>query len=473
MHIGLPASEHKRVATFIWPGPPPAEHEPPGLDPAQLMEHNSYYNPGGLSGAGVINTPRWRSAEMPVHQRARHRPRRRPRLRRADQPADPAIVDPAALAEAIAEQVYGQDLVLHRPSRFGLGFQLTQPERPIGPGQATFGHFGAGGSLGFADPENEIAFGYVMNQMGPRWQNPRTRALVDAVTNPWAVTFPERLPSTVVIMGDAGPARRPATHPAAWWLTMLTLAVLAAALVFTVLNTSRIGMGRIGLGAILSAAVLLYAVSGRLIASRRPDNAIGWLLGSIGLSVATSMFAEQYALYGVATAPGAVPAAKAVGCLAAVGAFATVLLLFFIVLLFPDGHLPSPRWRPVLWATVVVFAGWGTQQFQAGTTVTGGLTNALQAGDATYPNPVGFLPRHGWYSDLLTVIFVLAVFTVIAVVASVFARRRGASPERRQQLAWLGYVGALTVTWILWLGPGQLARARPLRQLARRPCSGA
>jgi hypothetical protein len=194
----------------------------------------------------------------------------------------------------------------------------------------------------------------------------------------------------------------------------------------------------------LSAAVLLYAASGRLITSRRPGNAIGWLLGAIGLAVATSMFAEQYALYGVATAPGAVPAAKAVGCLASVGAFATVLLLFFIVLLFPDGHLPSPRWRPVLWAMAVVFIGWGTQQFQAGATVTGGLTNALQAGGATYPNPVGFLPRHGWYSDLLTVIFILAVFTVIAVVASVFARRRDATPERRQQLAWLGYVGTLT-----------------------------
>jgi hypothetical protein len=196
----------------------------------------------------------------------------------------------------------------------------------------------------------------------------------------------------------------------------------------------------------------MYVASGRLITSRRPDNAIGWLLGSIGLSVATSMVAEQYALYGVATAPGAVPAAKAVGCLASVGAFATVLLLFLIVLLFPDGNLPSPRWRPVLWATAVVFIGWGTQQFQAGTTVTGGLTNALEAGGATYLNPVGFLPRHGWYSDLLTVIFVLAVLTAIAVVASVFARRRGASPERRQQLAWLGYVGALTVTWILSLG---------------------
>jgi hypothetical protein len=111
----------------------------------------------------------------------------------------------------------------------------------------------------------------------------------------------------------------------------------------------------------------------------------------------------------------------------------------------------------------VVFAGWGTQQFQADTTVTGGLTNALQAGHAAYPNPVGFLPRHGWYSDLLQVIFILAVVTVILIVASVFTRRRGASPERRQQLAWLGYVGALTVTWILamglatWLLPSSLS----------------
>ena len=129
-----------------------------------------------------------------------------------------------------------------------------------------------------------------------------------------------------------------------------------------------------------------------------------------------------------------------------------MVLWFYIVLLFPDGHLPSPRWRPVLWSMAVVFAGWGTQQFQAGTTISGGMSNAIQAAHAEYPNPLGFLPRHGWYSGLLKMIFVLAVLTVIAVVASVFARRRDASPERRQQLAWLGYVGALAVTSILGLG---------------------
>jgi len=263
-------------------------------------------------------------------------------------------------------------------------------------------------------------------------------------------------------MGEVRPARRPRAHRAvARGLTILTLAVLAANLVFVSLNASRTGTSKAGLDAFLVAAVLLYAGSGYLIASRQPDNAIGWLLGSIGLSLAVSMFAEQYAVYGLATAPGAVPAPKAVGGLAATAAATTVVLMFYIVLLFPDGHLPSPRWRPVLWATIVVFAAWGTRQFQAGTTVDGGITNALVDAHVAYPNPVGFLPRHGWYSDLLAVIFVLAVLTAIAVAASVFARRRGAGPERRQQLAWLGYVGALTVTWIIamilstWLVPSR------------------
>jgi hypothetical protein len=261
-------------------------------------------------------------------------------------------------------------------------------------------------------------------------------------------------------MGVTGPARRPRKHLAAVSLTIVTLAVLAADLAFVALNAGRIGSAKVGLDVILAAGALMYAASGYLIASRRPDNAIGWLLGSIGLSLAVSTFAEQYAVYGLKTAPGAVPWPKAVGGAAGTAAAATVVLWFYIVLLFPDGHLPSPRWRPVLWATVVVFAGWGTRQFQAGTTISGGISNAIQAAHAQYPNPIGFLPRHGWYSDLLTVIFVLAVLTVIAVAASVFARRRGASPERRQQLAWLGYVGALTVAWILclvlagWLAPG-------------------
>jgi CubicO group peptidase (beta-lactamase class C family) len=64
---------------------------------------------------------------------------------------------------------------------FGLGFQPWTPARPFGRTPAGFGHFGTGGSLGFADPSVGLAFGYTMNHVIPRWQSPRNRALVDAV----------------------------------------------------------------------------------------------------------------------------------------------------------------------------------------------------------------------------------------------------------------------------------------------------
>ena len=83
---------------------------------------------------------------------------------------------------AASEVSGGHDVVLDRPSRFGLGFQLTQPERPLGPSPRSFGHFGAGGSLGFADPDQALAFAYTPNQgAGPLWQNPRNRGLIDAL----------------------------------------------------------------------------------------------------------------------------------------------------------------------------------------------------------------------------------------------------------------------------------------------------
>ncbi len=236
-----------------------------------------------------------------------------------------------------------------------------------------------------------------------------------------------------------------------WALAVFAVFVVLAAMVLLGLNASHVGSGRMFADAVLAVAVLVYTGTGRLITSRLPGNAIGWLLGLVGLSVAAATFAEQYALYGLATAPGSVPAVRQIGALAGGFASLTVVLLAFLILLFPDGRLPSRRWRPVAWAMFVVAVGWATQGFQAGTTVTGGLTNALLAAKVTYPNPFGIFPRHGWYSDLLRVIFILAIVTGLLIVASVLIRRRGASPELRRQLAWLGYVGVLTVLWVVAL----------------------
>ena len=238
---------------------------------------------------------------------------------------------------------------------------------------------------------------------------------------------------------------------AAWWLTGSALVVLTAALVLLGLNAGRLNAGRIGFYGLLSVGVLAYAGAGGLIARRVPGNAIGWLLGLAGLSLTMAMLTEQYALYGLVTAPGAVPAAKVAGVLSGAAVVLTVILLFVLVLLFPDGRLPSPRWRPVLWALAVVAAGLVAQRFQAGIRISGGLTNALNGPGVSYPSPLGVLPQHGWFSGLLTGVFILAVVTCLLVIASVFVRRRGASTERRQQLAWLGYVGVMTIVWCVAL----------------------
>ena len=184
IHIGLPASEHRRVAEFAWPGEWSDGPVPADLPDDELMRHHAYANPSGLSGFGMINTAAWRAGEIPsanAHATAAGVARVYAALAAGGAIDGVRVVDSGALAAATAEQVYGQDLVLQRPSRFGLGFQLTHPERSFGPGRLAFGHFGAGGSVGFCDPDAGIAFGYVTGQMGPRWQNPRNRALIDAV----------------------------------------------------------------------------------------------------------------------------------------------------------------------------------------------------------------------------------------------------------------------------------------------------
>jgi CubicO group peptidase (beta-lactamase class C family) len=181
IHIGLPQSEHHRVSDFLWPFSPPKPDIP---DDEALMKWNTYWNPPGFSGAHWVNHPRWRTAEVPStngHGNARAVARIYSALADGGEIDGVRILSRSALKAATTEQVNGYDRINDRPSRFGIGFQLTQPERPLGPNPEAFGHFGAGGSLGFCDPKSRIAFGYVTNDMGPRWQNPRNRALVDAI----------------------------------------------------------------------------------------------------------------------------------------------------------------------------------------------------------------------------------------------------------------------------------------------------
>jgi len=191
VHIGLSAADQERTAEFHWGDGPPdfAFREASvfakgtAVPDALQMTMNAYFNPPDFSGHGVVNSAAWRRAEIPsanAHASAAGVARIYAALAAGGSIDGVRVVDSAALAAAAEEQVYGDDLVLQRPSRFGLGFQLTHAERELGRGPGSFGHFGAGGSVGFCDPDAGLALGYVTNQMGPRWRNPRNRALIDA-----------------------------------------------------------------------------------------------------------------------------------------------------------------------------------------------------------------------------------------------------------------------------------------------------
>jgi hypothetical protein len=100
---------------------------------------------------------------------------------------------------------------------------------------------------------------------------------------------------------------------AAWALGGFTVIIVVAAVVLLGLNATRMGLNRIAFDGTIGLAVLVYAGVGRLIANRVPHNAIGWLLGLMGLSLGASVMTEQYAVYGLATAPGSLPAARLAG----------------------------------------------------------------------------------------------------------------------------------------------------------------
>ncbi len=195
--IGLPRSEHHRVAEIDF-----VQDVPPGLLPHQgdgpldRMRHAAYFNPPGLSGIGTVNTARWREAEVPstnLHASARGVARLFASLSGAPaasgpgarpvtaEPVGKEVVPATLVAEAATTHSRGHDLVLDRESHFGLGMMLHQGGRAVGLGEASFGHYGNGGSLGFADPEARLGFGYVINRPGDRWQVPRTRRLLGAL----------------------------------------------------------------------------------------------------------------------------------------------------------------------------------------------------------------------------------------------------------------------------------------------------
>jgi hypothetical protein len=187
------------------------------------------------------------------------------------------------------------------------------------------------------------------------------------------------------------------------------------------------------------ALVSCVAVGG-LVVSRQPQNPLGWFFLAGAACFALQSFALQYALYGLRTDPGSLPAAKAMAWVQTwVWAPGVMLLLSFLPLYFPDGRLISPRWRWVLGSALFVSAVLTIQSvLLPGDPRASGLDNPLGV-EALEPvldlsDPIMFAPY-------FAVLFASAVSLVVR-----FRRSAGVG---RQQIKWLAYTVSVIPVWFL------------------------
>lgn len=189
-YIGLGPEHDARTADMV-PFEPPAPGErdlwAEIFGDTESMTFKAFANPPDLMMPGTVNTREWRAAEIPAangHGNARALARVYGALARGGSIDGVQVLSQAAIEQATIVQSDGPDAVLmDLPTRIGLGFWLPSEMIKLGPNEHAFGHAGAGGSLGFADLDAGIGFGYAMNQMlsSPDLVDPRWSPLIDAL----------------------------------------------------------------------------------------------------------------------------------------------------------------------------------------------------------------------------------------------------------------------------------------------------
>lgn len=228
----------------------------------------------------------------------------------------------------------------------------------------------------------------------------------------------------------------------AWSLASLSFLLWVASIVFYIATGSGqppSSWGTGGYSAVLTFFLpfLSFPLVGALIASRRPENPIGWICLAVGIIWMTMLISTYYGLYGLVRS-GSVPFPAAIGSLGewmwvpAVGLLGT-----YLILLFPDGRLPSRRWRSLarLSGAVIVLAS-------AGFALTPGPMDGLPG----IRNPFG-LEKYPWVADATLGVMVLLPLCILASAVSLVLRFLRSRGEERQQIKWLAFA-----TSILGLG---------------------
>jgi hypothetical protein len=239
----------------------------------------------------------------------------------------------------------------------------------------------------------------------------------------------------------------------AWSMCALSLALTALGLLFHVLNLSHPGVPIFGHWVESTLTGLSAPIVGAVIASYRNENPIGWLLCASGLLFGVAPLASEYAIYTLLAVPGSLPGGEVAAGINSLWVLAFNLFVLAL-LLFPEGRMPSIRWRWFvrLYVTIALVEV-VSMPF---------LPGSLE-GLEPIQNPLGIesLPigRKPVQALVFSMLFIAA--------ASLLVRLRGAGWVERQQIKWLAYAAAMasigsilaytipeiiSARWVSWLG---------------------
>jgi hypothetical protein len=209
-----------------------------------------------------------------------------------------------------------------------------------------------------------------------------------------------------------------------------------------------LGFGVVGIGrgameeGVLNLLLAGFAIAGRLLTSRRPDNRVGWILAWIAVA-----FALQGVTAGIAISSDDPDA------LTRTAAWLSEWIWYFwlglvgiaLPLLFPDGRLPSRRWAPVAWA-----GGAGTLLGALGSMITPGPLDVDE--DVQVTNPVGIPGAEGLADGLIVAGTMLIIAGFVGAATALVVRLRRSRGVERQQLKWFAFVVAGMATGLVLAG---------------------
>jgi hypothetical protein len=218
----------------------------------------------------------------------------------------------------------------------------------------------------------------------------------------------------------------------AWGLAALAMLLVLAAEVLALASGS-------GTSAFIWAIAITFAGVGALIASRHPDNAIGWIFLWAAVTAGIAALAGAYANHWVDSRDGPALLGKTAALYGDLSWIPWILVpSTFLLLLFPDGRLLSRRWRPVAWCAAAAIGG----LFVAGVLHAGHMEDRPQL-----TNPYGV--ESPLIDALQGLSFFLMAVGIVGSVASLILRFRRARGEQRQQIKWLAFAGALAGTCVI------------------------